>query len=102
MSGCEILKCTDWNGKGCTRDDVCKFRVNPEDEERVNKLHYRLRRTERALWMAVDNCFRDHMQPEGLTQTEVVCNLLEEADQVMKQESANTTGEAALPARKDA
>lgn len=96
MNGCEVLNCSDWNGKGCTLDgDVCKFRVNPEDQERVKNLHHRLRRTERALWMAVDNCFREHMQPEGLTPTEVVCNLLEEADQLMKQESAAPQSEEA-------
>ena len=94
MNGCELLKCSDWNSKGCIRDDVCKHRINADDQDRVSQLHYRLRRTERALWMAVDNCFRDHMQPEGLTPTEVVCNLLEEADQVMKQESANAEAHA--------
>ena len=57
-----------------------------ELEAEVNRLRQRLYRHEKALWLYVDKCFQYHIQPEGLTQTEAVCEVLEEADREMKGE----------------
>lgn len=46
-------------------------------------------RAERALWLCIDACFKNHMQPEGATETQAYSDFLEEAERTLKDESAN-------------